>query len=100
LLCEPKNIEGLVSPVRILPGRSKVAAPYTLNLDILRAAATLVGDVRSDGRLHLSRISRRSGVDTGVLSRITRRENSPSLHTLGQLADAYKLTVDKLISSG
>lgn len=77
-----------------------MAATYTLNLDILRAAATLVGDVRSDGRLHLSRISRRSGVDTGVLSRITRRENNPSLHTLGQLADAYQLTVDKLISSG
>lgn len=76
-----------------------MAATYTLNLDILQAAATLAGDVRRDGRLHLSRISRRSGVDTGVLSRVTRRENKPSLATLGQLAAAYELTVDKLISA-
>lgn len=86
--------------IRTYPGRSTVAASYTLNLDILRAAATLAGDIRRDGRLHLSRMSRRSGVDAGVLSRVTRRENGPSLATLGQLASAYDLTVDRLISSG
>ncbi|WP_042400102.1 helix-turn-helix domain-containing protein [Streptacidiphilus carbonis] len=72
-------------------------ATYKLNLATLQAAATLAGDVRNDGRLHLSRISRRSGVDPGVLSRITRQENRPSLATLGQLATAYKLTVDKFM---
>jgi transcriptional regulator with XRE-family HTH domain len=78
-------------------GRSTVATAYKLNLDNLRAAATLEGDIWGDGRLHLSRMSRRSGVDRGVLSRITRGENGPSLTTLGQLATAYRLAVDKLI---
>lgn len=71
---------------------------YVLNLDALHAAATKAGDVRRDGRLHLARIARRSGVDPGVISRITRRENGPSLRTLGQLAKAYKTTVDRLLS--
>jgi transcriptional regulator with XRE-family HTH domain len=70
---------------------------YTLDLDTLHAAATKAGDVRADGRLHLSRIARRSGIDHGVVSRITRGKNGPSLRTLSQLAAAYKLTVDKLI---
>lgn len=74
-------------------------ANYTLNLEALHAAATKAGDIRKDGRLHLAKISRRSGVDRGVLSRITRRENGPNITTLGRLADAYKLTVDKLISA-
>lgn len=69
---------------------------YALNLDVLREAATKAGDVRKDGKLHLSRIARRSGVDPGVLSRITRGENGPSLRTLDLLAQAYTLTVDKL----
>lgn len=77
-----------------------MAAKYKLNLANLSAAATLAGDIKRDGKLHLSRIARRSGVDAGVLSRITRDENGPSLATLGQLANAYDLTVDKLISSG
>lgn len=74
-------------------------ASYTLNLDTLHDAAAKAGDVRKDGRLHLARIARRSGVDPGVISRITRRKNGPNLTTLGQLAAAYKLTVDKLISA-
>lgn len=72
---------------------------YTLDLEALSEAATTAGDVRRDGRLNLSRIARRSGVDPGVLSRITRGENGPSLRTLHQLAQAYKLTVDKLMAS-
>ena len=76
-----------------------MTATYKLNLDNLQAAATLAGDTRRDGRLHLSRIARRSGVDTGVLSRITRYKNGPNLTTLGRLAAAYNLTVDKLISA-
>lgn len=70
---------------------------YALNLDALQAAAIKAGDVRKDGRLHLSRIARRSGVDPGVVSRITRGENGPSPRTLVLLAKAYQLTVDKLI---
>lgn len=81
------------------PERSPVAS-YTLNLDTLREAAVQLGDTRKDGRLHLARIARRSGVDPGVISRITRQENGPNLTTLGRLAAAYNLTVDKLISSG
>lgn len=76
-----------------------MAAKYKLNLANLRAAATLAGDVRRDGRLHLSRMALRSGVDAGVLSRITRNQNGPSRDTLGQLANAYELTVDQLISA-
>lgn len=76
-----------------------MAANYTLNLEALHAAAAKAGDLRKDGRLHLAKISRRSGVDPGVLSRITRGLNGPKLSTLGQLADAYKVKVDKLISS-
>lgn len=75
-----------------------MTATYTLNLATLSAAATLAGDTKRDGKLHLSRIARRSGVDPGVLSRITRRKNGPTLTTLGRLAKAYDLTVDKLIS--
>lgn len=70
---------------------------YTLDLKALHAAAQQAGDTRPDGRLHLARIARRSGVDPGVVSRITRGENGPSLRTLDQLAAAYKTTVDKLL---
>ncbi len=70
---------------------------HALNLDALRDAATKAGDVHKDGRLHRSRIARRSGIDPGVVSRITRGENGPSPRTLILLAKAYHLTVDKLI---
>lgn len=70
---------------------------YVLNLDALKDAATKAGDVRPNGRLHLANIARRSGVDPGVISRITRGENKPSLRTLSQLAEAYRTTVDKFL---
>lgn len=76
-----------------------MAAKYTLNLEALQAAAAKAGDLRKDGRLHLAKISRRSGVDSGVLSRITRGKNGPTLTTLGQLASAYRLRVDRLINT-
>lgn len=66
-------------------------ATYALKTDTLRTAAATAGD-RS-----LYRISKRTGLDLTVLSRVTRGENAPSLDTVVRLAAAYGLTVEALL---
>jgi transcriptional regulator with XRE-family HTH domain len=70
---------------------------YSLNTQALRDAATEAGHVHDDGKLNISAISKRSGVDRGVLSRVVRDENGPDLNTVVELATAYDRTIESLI---
>lgn len=64
---------------------------YALNTDKLRAAAAEAGDQS------LYSISKRTGLNLGNLSKITRGEWGPSLDTVVRLAAAYGLTVEQLV---
>lgn len=74
-----------------------MATKYVINQRTLLAAATLAGDIRPDGTLHLTRVSRRAGVDRGVISRVAREENRPNIDTLMRLAAAYGVAVEQLV---
>jgi transcriptional regulator with XRE-family HTH domain len=74
-----------------------MATQYVLNKITLQAAAHLAGDTWPDGSLHLARISRRTGIDQAVISRVTRGENKPNLDTLMRLASTYNITVEQLV---
>jgi len=74
-----------------------MANTYSLNTEALHAAAAKAGHVHDDGRLNIYAISRHSGVDRGVLSRVVRDENGPDLNTVVELAAAYDRTIEGLI---
>lgn len=72
-------------------------AEYSLNTATLRTAATGAKHVHDDGALNIYAISKHSGIDRGVLSRVVRDENGPDIGTVVELADAYGLQIEDLI---
>lgn len=74
-----------------------MAIKCTLNRSAFKAAATEAGDVWPDGRLHLTRISKRTGVHRTALGRVASGERKPDLATVMAFARAYKKTVEQLI---
>lgn len=64
-------------------------AYYTLNLTALTRAARAAGDTADNGDPSPTRISKRTGVDRGQISRHLRGESRPDLDTLIALARAY-----------
>lgn len=68
-------------------------AAYALNAETLREAAARIGDHS------LYRISKRTGLNLGNLSKILKGEWSPSLDTALRLAAAYGLTVEQLVTA-
>ena len=68
-------------------------AKYNLKTQTLLDAAAEAGDQS------LYRISKRTGIDLTVLSRVTRHQNGPQLDTVVRLAQAYGLTVEALITA-
>lgn len=68
-------------------------ATYALNTDKLRAVASEAGDKS------LYRISKRTGLNLGNLSKIVRREWGPSLDTVMRLAAAYRIPVEQLVTT-
>lgn len=68
------------------------------NADALQSAAAAAGDTNPDGRPNYSRIGRRTGIDTAVVSRVHRRINAPDLKTVFSMARAYNLLVEDLVS--
>lgn len=63
----------------------------SFNAQRFRGLAAAAGDNTLDA------ISQRTGIDTGLLSRLLRGERKPSLDTLTAAADGYKVPVDDLI---
>ena len=72
----------------------------TFNADALHSAATAAGDTKANGTVSCTRISRRTGIDIAVISRVLRGVNTPDLRTTLGFARAYNLTVEDLISIG
>lgn len=72
-------------------------AEYSLNTATLLSAAVDAKHVHDDGALNIYAISKHSGIDRGVLSRVFRDENGPDLGTVVELADAYGLQIEDLI---
>ncbi|MGW2371777.1 hypothetical protein [Kitasatospora sp. NPDC001683] len=72
-------------------------AKLRFNTAALTSAATKAKHVRPNGKLHLAEISRHSGVDPAVLSRVTRHENGPDITTVFYLAEAYQLLMETLL---
>lgn len=70
----------------------------TFNADALRIAATAAGDTKANGIISCTRVSRRTGIDMAVVSRVLRGINAPDLRTALAFARAYNLTVEDLIS--
>lgn len=70
----------------------------TFNSGLLEEAAIAAGDVGPHGKVNYSRIGRRAGVDTAIVSRAHRNLSVPDLTTLLRLGWAYNLTVEALIS--
>jgi len=71
---------------------------YQFNADALADAAIQAGDTMRSGRLNYERISKRSGIDRAVVSRVHRRISVPDLKTVLGIARAYGLNVEDLIS--
>ena len=76
-----------------------LATRYTLNIAAFRAAALLAGDTRKNGDPYIARVSRRTGLDQAVVSRVTRGKNAPDLRTVMAIACAYGLTVEQLVQA-
>lgn len=71
---------------------------YHFNPVALHSAATEAGDTMRSGRLNYELISRRSGIDRAVVSRVHRGVNVPDLTTILSIAKAYGLAVEDLLS--
>jgi transcriptional regulator with XRE-family HTH domain len=70
---------------------------YSLNADVLHAAAKAAGHVRDDGTLDLQEISRHINIDRSSLYRVVRDENGPDLGTVFELAAYTGLPVERLV---
>lgn len=66
----------------------------SFNAKRFRSLADAAGDTTLDA------IRQRTGIDTGLLSRLLRGERKPSFDTLTAAADGYKVPVDELIDRG
>jgi hypothetical protein len=62
---------------------------YSLNVSTLDSKARAAGHVAPNGELHLRGISRHTGIDIGVVSRIKHGRNRPDLTTVVALRAAY-----------
>lgn len=63
----------------------------SFNATRFRCLADAAGDTTLDA------ISQRTGIDTGLLSRLLRGERKPSFDTLVAAADGYEVPTDELI---
>lgn len=65
-------------------------AAYTLNHKALADAATTAGDTTGTGAISPTRVSKRTGIDSGQISRHIRGISRPDLDTLIALGRAYR----------
>lgn len=74
-----------------------MADKYSLNITALHKAAREAGHIKRSGALKYAAISRHTGLDPSVVSRVVRDENGPDLVTVIGLARGYGLTVEELL---
>lgn len=71
---------------------------YSLNIATLNRKARDAGHANPDGKLHLRRIGKHTGLDIGVVSRIARSVNKPDLGTVIALKRSYGGLLDEWVN--
>lgn len=96
LMCEHIKCFGPTNLPREV--NSMATATYSLNIATLHRKAKDAGHANPDGKLRLRLIGRHTGLDIGVVSRITRSVNRPDLDTVIALKRSYGGLLDDWVN--